>query len=227
MLSCGFVPAQNYDSEEEVKKQAEKFYQEDQFVKAMPLYSQLLSLYPKDPNFNYKYGVCILFADADKGKPIAFLEFASKKPEVVDNEVFYYLGRAYHVNYRFSDAIGAYNVYKKKASTKFLTKLKVDRQIEMCNNGLELLKNVKDLVVMQKKDLAMSEYFRAYDLGLIDSKLIVKPDDFKTSTDKKKSEESVLVSSPKTTDLYISSYGDNDKNGKEIFRIKKINTLFI
>ncbi len=221
MLSCGFVPAQNYDSEEEVKKQAEKFYQEDQFVKAMPLYSQLLSLYPKDPNFNYKYGVCILFADADKGKPIAFLEFASKKPEVVDNEVFYYLGRAYHVNYRFSDAIGAYNVYKKKASTKFLTKLKVDRQIEMCNNGLELLKNVKDLVVMQKKDLAMSEYFRAYDLGLIDSKLIVKPDDFKTSTDKKKSEESVLVSSPKTTDLYISSYGDNDKNGKEIFRIKK------
>ena len=221
MLLSGLVSAQNYGSEEEVKKQAQKLYEEDQFAKAMPLYSQLLSLYPKDPNYNYKYGVCILFAGADKEKPIAFLEFASKKPEAVDNEVFYYLGRAYHVNYRFGDAIGAYNVYKKKANAKFLTKLKVDRQIEMCNNGLELLKNVKDLVVMQKKDLTMSEYFRAYDLGLIDSKLIVKPDDFKTSTDKKKKEESVLVTSPEASDLYISSYGDNDKNGKEIFRIKK------
>ncbi len=221
MLLSGLVSAQNYGSEEEVKKQAQKLYEEDQFAKAMPLYSQLLSLYPKDPNYNYKYGVCILFAGADKEKPIAFLEFASKKPEAVDNEVFYYLGRAYHVNYRFGDAIGAYNVYKKKANAKFLTKLKVDRQIEMCNNGLELLKNVKDLVVMQKKDLTMSEYFRAYDLGLIDSKLIVKPDDFKTSTDKKKKEESVLVTNPEASDLYISSYGDNDKNGKEIFRIKK------
>lgn len=84
-----------FGSEEELKAQASKLFDEDEFEEAYPLYSQLTSIYPKDPNYNYRLGVCMLYASDDKEKPIAFLEFAVSKPDV-EKEAIYYLARAYH-----------------------------------------------------------------------------------------------------------------------------------
>ena len=100
-----------FASEEELKKQAAKLFYDNDFEEAYPLYTQLTSIYPKDPNYNYRLGVCMLYASDDKEKPIPFLEFASRRPEV-EKEVFFYLARAYHLNYRFDDAIKEYQIYK-------------------------------------------------------------------------------------------------------------------
>ncbi len=208
-------------SEDDVKKQAQKFFDVGDFTSALPLYSQLLSFYAKDPNYNYRYGVCALEAGNDREKPISYLEFASRNKEV-NNNVFYYLGKAYHLNYRFASALNAYNTYKIKAPKPEQEKLQVDRQLEMCRNGMELLKNISDLTVMDKKELALTDYFRAYDLSSIGLKLLVKPDDFKTDFDKKKNEESVVVLNPTKSEIYFSSYGNNDKNGKDIYKVKRM-----
>jgi hypothetical protein len=214
-----FVSSQN--SEEDVKKQAQKFFDAGDYTSALPLYSQLLSFYAKDANYNYRYGVCALEAGNDREKPISFLEFASRNKEV-NNNVFFYLGKAYHLNYRFSSALNAYNTYKIKAPKAEQDKFLVDRQLAMCRNGMELLKNISDLVVMDKKELALTDYFRAYDLSSIGLKLLVKPDDFKTDLDKKKNEESVVVLNPNKSEIYFSSYGNNDKNGKDIYKVKRM-----
>ena len=39
---------------------------------------------------------------------------------------------------------------------------------------MELLKNISDLTVMDKKELKLTDYFRAYDLSAIGLKLLVK-----------------------------------------------------
>jgi len=208
-------------SEDDVKKQAQKYFEAGDFTSALPLYSQLLSFYAKDPVYNYRYGVCALEAGNDREKPIPFLEFASKNKDI-DNNVFFYLGKAYHLNYRFSSALNAYNTYKIKALKPEQDKFQVDRQLDMCRNGMELLKNISDLTVMEKKELALSDYFRAYNLSAIGLKLLVKPDDFKTNFDKKKNEESVVVLNPNKSEIYFSSYGDNDKNGKDIYKVRRM-----
>ena len=141
---------QKYATEAELKKGASELFEADEFDKAFPLYSQLTSIYPKDPDYNYRLGVCMIYAFEDKEKPIRFLEFASIHPEV-DREVLYYLAKAYHLNYRFDDAILKYKEYKKVASSAKATKLQVDRQIEMCKNGKLLLRNLSDLIVTDKK----------------------------------------------------------------------------
>ena len=55
-----------YTSEDELKKVADKYFVEQDYVKALPLFSQLLSLYPKDVNYNYKYGTSFFFAKREK-----------------------------------------------------------------------------------------------------------------------------------------------------------------
>lgn len=210
----------NFGSEKELRKQAESLFKDDDFAAALPLFSQLLSLYPKDPNFNYKYGVCLLYAKENKEKPLPYLMFAVGK-EDVDDDIYYHLGKAYHLNYRFDDAIAQYNIFKQKKS-KTSTKLEVDLQIKQCENGKTLLKNVTDLTVIEKKELNRSEYFRAYDLTKIGAKLVVKPDDLKTPVDVKKKDNSTVVIRQTSQDIFYSSYGVDGKNGRDIYKISKL-----
>lgn len=223
-LSTHLANAQTtFASEDELKKQAALLFENDQFEEAYPLYSQLVSLYQKDVNYNYRLGVCMLYASDDKEKPIAFLEFASNKPEV-EKEVLFYLARAYHLNYRFDDAIKKYNEYKKVASASKAEKLMVDRQIEMCKNGKKLLRNITDLLVLDKKEMSRADFYRAYDISEIGGKLLAKPDEaaFKSAIDKKKKENSIIYLSNNNNQIFFSSYGDNPERGKDIYTIKKL-----
>ena len=96
------------------------------FIEAEPLMSKLLSN-EKDnkTEYNFKYGVCALYKYADKTKSIAFLEKASKDSKV-DPRVFFYLGKANHLNYLFADALVFYKKYKTLVGEKEAKKLDVD-----------------------------------------------------------------------------------------------------
>ncbi|MBI4931201.1 MAG: PD40 domain-containing protein [Bacteroidetes bacterium] len=211
-----------FSSEDDLKKQANKLFEEEDFTKAYPLFSQLLSLYPKDPQYNYKFGACLLFSSNDKEKAIPYIEYAAKRQKQgADKEVFFYLGKAYHLNYRFEDAIRAYTAYKGIASAKSLDKYDVNRQIEMCENGKRLLKNVTDLSVLEKKEVPESDFFRSYNLTEFNAKLILRPDDLKTALDKKKKEDNVMYLAPDRNEIYFSGYGEDGKTGRDIYMVKR------
>jgi hypothetical protein len=212
-----------FGSEAELKAQAAKLFDDDQFEEAYPLYAQLTSLYNKNPDYNFRLGVCMLYASEDKEKPIPFLELASKYPDV-DKEVFFYLAKAYHLNYRFDDAIKQYQAYQKVASGPKAEKLQVARQIEMCKNGKRLLRNISDLIVIDKKEMSRTDFFRSYDISAIGGKLLAKPDEdaFKTPIDKKKKETSIIYFSSDNNQIYFASYGDDPSHGKDIYLIRKL-----
>jgi hypothetical protein len=212
-----------FGSEAELKAQAAKLFDDDQFEEAYPLYAQLTSLYNKNPDYNFRLGVCMLYASEDKEKPIPFLELAAKYSDV-DKEVFFYLAKAYHLNYRFDDAIKQYQAYQKVASGPKAEKLQVARQIEMCKNGKRLLRNISDLIVIDKKEMSRTDFFRSYDISAIGGKLLAKPDEdaFKTPIDKKKKETSIIYFSSDNNQIYFASYGDDPSHGKDIYLIRKL-----
>ncbi|MBI2269798.1 MAG: PD40 domain-containing protein [Bacteroidetes bacterium] len=212
-----------FTSEEDLKKEAKKLFDSEQYAEAYPLYSQLLSVYPKDPNYNYRFGICMLYTSENKEKPISYLEYAAKQPDV-EKDVFFFLGKAYHMNYRFDDAIVAFNRFKKEASSYQQKKLQVDKQIDMCRNGKTLLKNITDLQVLEKKQLSDKEFFRSYDLSSIGGKLLIKPEDFQSSLDKKAKEQTIIYLAKNNTQIYYSSYGTDGKNGKDIYMVTKLNS---
>ncbi|MFN4234646.1 MAG: hypothetical protein ACK4IK_07555 [Bacteroidia bacterium] len=212
----------NFKSEADLKKKADELFLEGEYVQAYPLYSQLLSLYPKDHFYNFRFGACVIYADKDKEKAIKYLEYAVSKTDI-DVEAHFFLGKAYHINYRFDDAIKSYTNFKNKAGNKKRKLLNPDREIEMCENGKKLLSNITDIIVIEKKEVPRSDFFRSYETGKFGGKILAKPDELKSSYDKKIKESSVIFV-PNTTggEIFYSSYGDNDKNGKDIYKVKRL-----
>jgi hypothetical protein len=219
-LMQGAIIAQNdLSSEEALRKEAKKTYDDEDYSTALKLYSRLLSVNLKDPLYNYRYGVCLLEASPDKDEAIKYIEKAVNNPEA-EKETFFNYGRVLQLNYRFNDAIAAFTKYKSLVSESKAKKMQVDHYIETCKNGKSLLRKITDLQVLDKKDLNDKDFFLSYDLSDIGGRLLVKPDDFKTALDKKKKESSIIFLSQDKSEIYFSSYGSSDENGKDIYVIK-------
>jgi len=209
-------------NEDDLKKQAEKYFEDEDYNLAYKLFAQLVSLYPKDPDYNYKLGVCMLYTEPDKKKPYSYLQIATKNPADAPKDALFYLAKTYHVNYRFDEAIKLYTEYKTIGSAASIKKLQVDREIQACKNGKRLLSNLTDLVVITKKQLNEADYFKGYDIKEIGGKLLVKPDEYKSGYDKKKKDKSVVYLPRSGERLYYSSYGEGGGNGRDIFYVNKL-----
>ncbi len=127
-----------------IKKKANLYFIEENYMRAFPLYQKLDSIVPNNANYEYKLGVCFLFAGNDKYKALQIIE-KIKDTEIANNEIdFYYcLGRSYHLNYRFGDAKVSYHKYL-SLNRKLITKqriIDVRRLIEMCDNGEYLIQD--------------------------------------------------------------------------------------
>ena len=159
VLAVSIGAQSSVNSEDELKVKANELFMSDDFKEAKLLYAQLLSLYPKDPTYNYRYGACVLQTEADKSKPLKYLNFAASKPSV-DPLVYYYLGRAYHLNYDFAKAVKLYSRFKNKAKSDVKEKYDVERQIEMCKNGNSLLSKLNEVQVLERQIIAEKDFYR-------------------------------------------------------------------
>lgn len=210
--------SQDFKSEDDLKDKAQELFESKEFVEASPLYAQLLSLYPEDPNYNYKYGSCLLASSTDREKPLKYLKFAISKGSQVDPLAYYYLGKAHHLNYNFAEAVKYYSRFKTKGSSDEREEYQVERQIEMCKNGNQLLSKLSDVQVVEKQIIGKKDFYRIYDLQGIDGKILAKPEDFKTKYDQKVGEKSIMYLPNNANEVYFSSYGKKGENGKDIFK---------
>jgi hypothetical protein len=201
---------------EETKKNANKYFENEEYDLAYKLYSQLVSNFPKDVELNFRLGVCMIYSEPDKKKCLPYLQFAVSKPEAPKEAKFYY-GKANHINYLFDEAIKYYNEYKKVGSNSQQKKLMVDREIMACGYGKRLLSSLSDLTVTSKKQLNEADYFRTYDLKSIGGKLLAKPEQLITTADKKKKDKSVIYKPKVGEKIFYSSFGPNNENGRDIY----------
>lgn len=127
-------------------RKARKHYSKGSYEKSIVLYDQLVVHDSSNFQFNYEAGLAYYSKDNLKTKCIPYFERAvkvSKENEIGD--VYFYLGRAYHINGQYQQSIKNYNLYLKMIQTKgtFLNEKtekelinQVKRQIEMCQNAL-------------------------------------------------------------------------------------------
>jgi hypothetical protein len=184
----------------------------------MPLYAQLLSLNPTNTTYNYKYGATALYGDAEKKEEaVRYLKFASKDAGV-DSKVWYFLGRAYHLNYQFADAEQAYLKFQEVGSAKEVEEFEISRELEASRSGSNLLSKIKDVRVLDKKQSPEDSFFRIYDLTEIGGKILVTPEELLSSLDKKNNHKSLIHFKGSGSTVYFSSYGKDGKNGLDIYK---------
>lgn len=203
ILLPGVLFSQNKETAE-TEKQAATYFEEGNYIQSQKLYNQLITLYPKDPNYNYRYGACVLFTESDKQKSLKYLEFAVSQPEV-ENEAFYYLGKGYHFNYRFNEAIEYYNKFQSRASSKELKNIPVVRDLRMAQNGFQLLKNINEPKVFEKKKMSENDFYLTYQMP-DGYKILKAPSVLKSEESQKKNFSPVIIINQKSDSIIVPDY---------------------
>jgi hypothetical protein len=211
---------ENFKSENELRAEAEKLFGNHKYKEALPLYSQLLSVYPENPVFNYRCGVCLLMGDRrDLAKPLKYLQFADGKIKN-ETEYYYYLAKAYQLNMKFSSAIEAFEKYKAEKQYANLP-ADLDKDLQYCKNGLLLLQEDNIQSVLEIADVEGGNFYRKYNLQNQGGILMIKPDFFITAADDLHEQTWLAYLSADKNTLYFASYGEEPSASKDLYKSEK------
>ncbi|MBS1234227.1 MAG: hypothetical protein H6R34_791, partial [Bacteroidetes bacterium] len=226
---CGFFmfvffPCFGQDSvKASLKSKADECFIKKDYSHALPLYRELLDIYPKDPDYRYRTALCLLNLNQEPEVLIDLLRQASADRE--NPLATFYLGRAYHLHYDFDDAVKAYSRFLTLGKKSDIRRLEVQRLIEMAKNGSNLTRKAKSFTVKSSGITPVYQLENAYSIST-NGKVIRKPVEFNSKADQKMNFSSLMVL-PAYTEIneyvYVSGYEETGKKGKEIFRIRNIN----
>lgn len=217
LIALPFLAQKSEKGSEELDVRASELFEAGKFAEAFPLYSQLLSLKPNDPDYNFKFGASSLYAGVSKETALKHINFALKK-NCSDVRIWFYFGKAHHLNYDFSAAASAYRSYLDKVDPKEKNILPAKRNLEMCQQGGKLLSNIRDVVVLEKTEAAENDFFRYYNLEEIGGRVLRTPDDLLSKYDKKVGLMSVMHYPGDATTIYFTSYGKDGSHGKDLYK---------
>ncbi|MCD4788978.1 MAG: hypothetical protein K8R37_03175, partial [Bacteroidales bacterium] len=205
-------------NEGDLISKAQVLFNNKDYQNALPLYAQLVSVHPNNPEYNYRFGVCALYSDRkNKSRPVKYLNNAARSMK--DNqELFYHLGYAYHQNQDFTNAMKYYKLYLAKLSPNAPERSQILEKINACLNGLNL--SDKNLVseIIVKPEFQKDNFHRAYKTDDFDGMLLLKPDIFQSEKDKNTESQSYVFISEPNNILYFSSYGNDGSNNKDIYK---------
>lgn len=154
---CQGIDISNNDVVLKNKKEADKHFAKGDYKIAFNKYEKIAVKYSSDPEFNFKYGICILNTNYNKEKAIPFFELAASKGNI---EAFRMLGITYHEIYKFDEALAKFNKYISSSDTnsaKFRNS-NIRRLIEYSKVAKELVENPVDVKIENLGDKVNSTY---------------------------------------------------------------------
>ncbi len=147
----GVLFAQKHDKKKEKEEDkwledAEFYFSENDYLRALPLYRELSEAHTDNPYFHYRLGICYLYKEDEKEKAVTELEEAKKGDPKLDR-VDYYLGRAYHLNYMFDKAIDEFNYSLANDKLDDKEKEDVNHYIEYCVNAKKIVPDTAEVSI--------------------------------------------------------------------------------
>ncbi|MGE5419089.1 MAG: tetratricopeptide repeat protein [Chloroflexota bacterium] len=129
---------------------AESWILFEDYKEALPIYQQLLKIYPSNSNFKYRIGQCYINTPGEKEKAVSYLEDAVKdiNPEYKEGkfnesqapyDALYYLANAYRINNQIDKALETYKLFKKNLDPAVYDSTIVNLQIQSCLNAKVLM----------------------------------------------------------------------------------------
>lgn len=104
LLVVTVSPVWSQQSKTEMEDQAFMSFNSGDYANAYVLYDKLHAKYPKEEEYNLKLGLCCLNYPDKNARAIEIFQEMNSKSKTATTD--YYLGKAYHVNYKFDEALG-------------------------------------------------------------------------------------------------------------------------
>lgn len=188
------------------------------FTTAHRGFSQLLSLYPNETAFYFYFGASIIELKLDLRRGIDYVEKARQQGIY---HAYFYIARAYHHLYDFSQAISNYETFKSRARTREVREFEVDRYIRMAKNGQELIRYAYELQVVYNRTIGKQNFQYSYDFSNFGGRLIVKPERFRMRQDRNIEGPDLMYISDLHNLIFMSSYGNRRGGSLNIYMINR------
>lgn len=128
---------------EKALKEGEKLYIKQDFPAALEKFLIAQKFNPSNADLNFKIGMSLV-QNMDGIQSIPYFETAIKlAPTTTPAIAYYQLGIAYHLTYKFAEAIDVLRKYKATVLPAVLAgkSKEIDRRIYECENGIEFMKD--------------------------------------------------------------------------------------
>lgn len=205
----------------DLEERAAHYFEQERYEKATADYEVLHDMYPKDAQYAYHLGRCYLHTNTQLDEASQLLKFAATR-NYGDN-AYFYLGRAYHLNYRFEDAALSYLTFQKTASGRDLKKYDVDYYLQQTTHAKQSVEVAQSLDVLNMLTVSDHALEKAITENLSGRYLYV-PDEFKSDMDKETGYASLMFYSDDTKVgdyVYFSSKSKKGKYGTDIYRAQR------
>jgi len=150
--------------QKKILKQARNYLYAAEYIEAYPLYKELYDADTNNSVYNYEFGICIYEGSRDKLKSKKYFEKIVELNEREEKpELFYYLGRLYHLEHNFLFATASYSTYIAEGLPQGKVgeemEAEVNAYILQCEDGRDLLEsNSHILESVQKKSRDVTKY---------------------------------------------------------------------
>lgn len=141
----------NSKEEDKLLESADYFFTEQNYSRALPFYKKLCEAHPEVGYYQFQLGICYLYKNDEREQSIVHLEKA-KQLEPGLPRINYYLGRAYHQNYRFDEAIAAFNKSISDDEQNPKQVQEVRHYIEYCNNAKKSIRDTVEVAITNIND---------------------------------------------------------------------------
>ncbi|MBP6009146.1 MAG: PD40 domain-containing protein [Bacteroidia bacterium] len=222
LLTQVVVSGQNQaNSESELRKRADKLFQDQEYLTAVGPYSQLLSLQPNDATLNYRYGTALLLSGKDKRNAVSYLEKAMNDP-AQPMEGWVYLGRSYMFLGKYEDAKSCFNRFNTRATDAQRKKFNSEEWLRSAGAASELSRQRRMVSVTAQKEVLRSAAYSQIDYTNAAGRILPVPEKFQTTADKDKQAAPVMYLSRDGQTIYYASYGKGSVGGKDLYLIRKM-----
>lgn len=140
LLFCGVAFGQSRSTLED---EGYDYLNNNEWAKAYEVFDKLHNRYPKELDYHFKLGICALNYSEKKERAIEIFQEIKVRHNTTESEM--YLGKAYHRNYKFDEAIvilqpllERISISKKKEEKDLIPDVKLT--LQNCLNGKELMK---------------------------------------------------------------------------------------
>lgn len=126
-----FLYGTSLQAQVDTETQAKQLFSAQKFDEALPLFSELIRLYPNDPDLNYYYGAC-LFENGEFTEPTrqALIRATGTQKSV------WYLAQYYHAQSDWENAANSYFEFQNTASPKDFKSVPFADMLDWCQQKI-------------------------------------------------------------------------------------------
>lgn len=125
-------------SVKKMKSEADEYFKNEKYRRALAQYYNVQFSKPNDMDVRLKIGACSYFTNKseDAKKYLHYILANDKKP---DAKTYFYLGRTYHAELNFKEAVKFYKLYLKHTKSSHKNRAWIKDEIRRCAAGIRLI----------------------------------------------------------------------------------------